>query len=66
MNEQTSSRRFTDVEAAKYLGISAGTLRRHRWQRTGPPYVKLGARVIYDQAELDRWIESNTVRPEVA
>jgi len=50
--------------AAEYLGVSPGTLA--NWQSTGfrrVPHVKIGKRVQYRIADLDRFIESNLVNP---
>jgi excisionase family DNA binding protein len=46
----------TISEAAAYLRIPVGTLRKWRSEGRGPTSVKLGRRVLYDQADLDRWI----------
>ncbi len=51
-------------EAAGVLHISPGTLA--NWQSTGfrrVPHIKLGRRVMYRRADLDRFIESNLVNP---
>lgn len=39
------------------------TLAHWRSEGRGPAYVKLGARVAYSGEELNRWMESRTVRP---
>jgi len=47
--------------AAEYLGgIAIPTLARWRVEGRGPRFVKLGSRVFYDRADLDRWLEANT------
>lgn len=48
-------------QAAEYLTLSAGTL--SVWRSTGRyeiPFVKIGSRVRYKRAELEKWIESRT------
>ena len=45
--------------AADYLGLSASFLNKLRCAGGGPAYVKLGRRVLYPNAELDRWLEAN-------
>jgi predicted DNA-binding transcriptional regulator AlpA len=41
-----------------YLGLSQSTLAKMRLRGDGPPYSKLGARVVvYDIADLDLWVE---------
>ena len=49
-------------QAAEYLGISPGTLA--NWQCTGfrkVPHVKIGRRVRYRKADLERFVEANLV-----
>jgi excisionase family DNA binding protein len=51
-----------NVEAAKRLDVAPGTL--EVWRSTGRygiPYIKVGRRVKYRPADLDRWLESRTV-----
>ncbi len=51
-------------EAAEYLGVPVETLAQWRYRRQGPAYVKLGRRVVYRTADLDAWMDANTVRPD--
>jgi excisionase family DNA binding protein len=61
MAEQDSpSRRLSQPEAARYLGISERALRRLRYDG-GIPYYQIGARVVYDTADLDEYLEDNRV-----
>lgn len=46
-------------EAAAYCGSSASTFEKLRLFGGGPRYVKLGRRVVYDQADLDAWLDAN-------
>lgn len=53
-----TQRRYLDTrQAAAYLGLSPSTLTRMRAEREGPRYVKAGHRVLYDLADLNRWME---------
>jgi predicted DNA-binding transcriptional regulator AlpA len=52
------SRRFRPAKAAEYLGISASTLAKWRMRGDPPAYLKLGKVVVYNQADLDRWLEA--------
>jgi excisionase family DNA binding protein len=45
-------------EAAAYCGLSPRTLERARVTGEGPPYAKLGRRVLYRRPDLDEWISS--------
>ncbi len=44
-------------EAARFLGLSARTLEKHRTYGTGPAYRKLGGRIVYAPADLSAWAE---------
>jgi excisionase family DNA binding protein len=47
-------------EAAGYLGLTEGALRK-LVERRGIPFVRIGKRAIrLDVRELDRWIADNT------
>lgn len=45
--------------AAEYLGLKTKTLDNWRSTGRGPRYLKLGARVLYPQAELDAFKAAN-------
>lgn len=47
---------MTPPLAALRLGVSAGTLAKWRHYGGGPPYYKIGSRVLYDCGELDAWV----------
>ena len=53
---------LTSREAAEALRLSERTLERCRVSGFGPPFCKLGRRVLYRQDDLDRWITSRIVR----
>jgi hypothetical protein len=40
--------------------VGRGTLANWRAQRRGPPYVKVGARVVYPLDQLVAWEQQNT------
>ena len=41
-------------------GTNDQTWKRHRHKGTGPPYVKLGGRKMYDRrADIEKWIEDS-------
>jgi predicted DNA-binding transcriptional regulator AlpA len=42
--------------AAAYCGSSASTFAKLRLFGGGPIFVKIGRRVVYDPADLDRWL----------
>lgn len=46
------------IETAWYLSLSKSWLDKKRLSGGGPPYLKLGRRVVYDVADLDAWAAS--------
>ena len=57
------SPRYLDArQAAAYLRISPRTLHRMRETGDGPPYSKVGRKVIYDIVELDGWMAERKQR----
>jgi hypothetical protein len=50
-----------DHQAAKFLGMSVHTLRKHRTQGVGARYCKLGRLVKYRLADLEAYIEKSAV-----
>ena len=51
-------------KAAEYLGVAPITLKKYRLHAKGPAYVKIGARVIYDVADLEAYKQAHRVEPE--
>lgn len=49
-------------DAAAYTGLSVSTLNKLRVFGGGPVFLKLGRRVAYDVADLDRWLETKRRR----
>jgi hypothetical protein len=49
---------LSTVEAAGRLGVSASYLNKLRVTGGGPPFVKIGARVAYDPADLATWLDA--------
>ncbi len=47
-----------ETEAAAILALSVKTLRRWRWAGKEPHFVKMGAAVRYDPAELVAFIQA--------
>ena len=54
------SMKMRTPEAAAYLTLSIAMLVRMRVKGEGPPFAKLGKRVVlYDRDELDQWVSDN-------
>lgn len=56
-----STQLLTREQAATFLQFSVKTLANWAVTGAGPRLVKIGGRVRYRQADLDKWIEKNTV-----
>jgi hypothetical protein len=54
----SSSKRHSEKGAARFIGVRPGTLAYWRWADVGPPYLKLGGRVAYLEADLIAWLQS--------
>jgi len=59
---ETAPAKLTRREAADYIGVRYPTL--CTWATTGggPPFLKVGAKVLYLQRDLDDWLSSRRVR----
>ena len=54
------SEKLTTVEAAREIGVSVATLKRWRKQGSGPPYLRLGPRIIrYRLVDIELWQQKN-------
>jgi len=50
-------KKLSTQEAADYLGLGKSTLDKYRVLRSdGPPYFKVGARILYEISDLEMWI----------
>jgi hypothetical protein len=52
-------------ELSAIWGVPESTLRYWRSAETGPPYVKLGGRIKYDLADVERYVRANKRMPSV-
>ena len=55
---------LNDVEAADFLGLAAQSLRNARSRREGPPYIKLGRRIVYKVSDLEEYIDKHRIVPQ--
>ena len=61
---QTLSRRYlSNEQAADFLGLSPNTLQVWRCTFKGPPFIKRGGRVWYDESDLIAWMERGRICP---
>jgi predicted DNA-binding transcriptional regulator AlpA len=57
--ESRQKRMLPAREAADLSGLSKSTLDKMRVFGGGPPYLKIGRRVVYDPVDLDHWLASH-------
>ncbi|MGX4804340.1 helix-turn-helix transcriptional regulator [Bradyrhizobium guangdongense] len=48
-------------QAAEHAGVSKSYLDKLRIYGGGPIYIKVGARVVYDQIDVDAWLASKKI-----
>ncbi len=58
----THANRLTREQCAAACGLAPGTLSNYASRRMGPPFIKIGKLVSYDPADVERWMDSRTVR----
>jgi hypothetical protein len=44
--------------AAKYVGVSRGFLDKLRMTGGGPPFLKIGRKVVYERDALEAWVSA--------
>ena len=49
-------------QAATHVGLSVSTLNKLRVFGGGPPYLKIGRRVVYSIGDLDDWLSTKRRR----
>lgn len=56
---------LSERDAARWLGVSATTLRRDRATGLagGIPFIKIGARIVYRAEALERWLAEREQQP---
>jgi Helix-turn-helix domain len=50
-----------EAEAAEWIRVEVATLRRWRWAKRGPRYLKIGAAVRYDPLDLAEFLQSGRI-----
>jgi hypothetical protein len=59
--EDISDRLLTQREYARYRRYSVRTVERERAVGTGCPYVRIGARILYRLADVDRFVDAHRI-----
>ena len=52
-----------EADLAREFGGCRRTWQRRRQERTGPPFIKVGAKVMYRRAAVLEWLEGLEVTP---
>ena len=55
---------LNDREAAAFLGLGVQSLRNARSHREGPPYIKMGWRVVYKVSDLEEYLNRHRIDPQ--
>ena len=53
----------SEDETAKALSVTLRTLRKWRQRGKGPPWVKVGRRIVYSDESCMAWLKGQEVRP---
>lgn len=48
-------------QVAERYGVTLSLLAKMRMNRNGPPFYKFGARVLYNVAECDAWMQTQRI-----
>jgi hypothetical protein len=51
----TSTKHLNQIELSRRWNISPRTLERWRWLRQGPPYLRIGGRVVYRLEDIEAY-----------
>jgi hypothetical protein len=60
------SKRLSEAQAAKKLGVTPATLANWRWRKYGPPWLKIGRRIEYVDSDITAWEESQRRDPSAS
>jgi hypothetical protein len=54
---------LSEEKFAAELGVSVRTLRNWRQQRSGPPFVTIGKKIVYGKGSLLAWVQTQERQP---
>ena len=60
-----SVRLLSTRDVQRILGVSRATLDKMRVRGVGPPFIRVGSLIKYNNQLLQDWIEENTRRGEI-
>lgn len=50
---------WTEAEFAEQAGVSTRTVKRWRERRIGPPFIRMGRRILYRRDAVAEWLLAN-------
>lgn len=53
---------ITPEQAVERYGVCKGSLANMRNRKQGPPYLKVGRKVLYDVKSFEAWVFANPVK----
>jgi hypothetical protein len=53
-----TTKHFNQIELSRRWSLSHRTLERWRWLKKGPPYLKIGGRVVYELTAVEAFESS--------
>jgi hypothetical protein len=69
MTEELNNSRIGDLEPKEYFlkfaGISSRTEANYRAARSGPPFYKIGRRIMYSRQDIEDWVKSRRINSDV-
>ena len=57
---------LTEKEVAQVLKLSLPTLRRRRWLKKGPKFVKIGSAVRYRESDIETFVNQLSSESQAA
>ncbi len=62
--ENQKQKYLTEKQVHEFTGIALSTLRNHRFENIGIPYIKLGRSVRYSFIDVVEYLESRKIKTE--
>lgn len=59
---ETGRAALATTDAAYYIGLAPATLKKWRVTGDGPPYVKIGTRIVYLVEDLHAWLLAHRIK----
>ena len=48
-----------EKDAAETVAIGYSTLRKHRYEGTGPKYIRIGRSIRYKRIDIEKWLDEH-------